>query len=476
MIDLSNPQRQSPFAIVLLGIKALRSLGIAQLAFIAFVVIRGAADGRLLAAAVLLILLFSAWSALAWWRYTFQLLDEELVVTKGVVRVDRLTVSVDRIQSIAIEQELLHRLTGLVQVAVDTAGSSQAEFTIDAIPRPIAEELQRQAVQFSPATSDAGLSGVAAAPEERIVFRHTPRRLLTAALTMSPWAGLALLVPLFAVGDQWLQSFAEDDSAPTIDVGGFTWWWVPVGVAAAGVFVTVLNVARVFFTEWELTLRTDSTSLRSTSGLVSRRSSTSNIDRVQVLRGRQNVLRRRLGLSDVQLSNVGTGDLALLACDDAEFADTAVTAGLTPFGELALDRRVHPAQVWLDTRNAALIAVVVAFAGWWLVGWWALLALAVVAPVWWASRRDVRLRRWSLGAELAMTRQVISSTAEQALLRKANAVLVTQTLFERRRGLGRVVLVTAAGTIDVGMLPVAEARAARDVILHAVETDHRPWM
>ena len=70
-------------------------------------------------------------------------------MTRGVLRIDRLTVDVSRIQSIAIEQELLHRLTDLVKVVVDTAGSSQAEFTIDAISRPIAEELQRQATVVS---------------------------------------------------------------------------------------------------------------------------------------------------------------------------------------------------------------------------------------------------------------------------------------------------------------------------------------
>ena len=39
-----------------------------------------------------------------------------------------------------------------------------------------------------------------------------------------------------------------------------------------------------------------------------------------------------------------------------------------------------------------------------------------------------------------------------------------------------VAVVTAAGTISIGMIPIDEAHAVRDVIVHGVETDRRPWM
>ena len=144
MIDLTEPQRQSPFAIVMLGVRLVRSLGIVQLVVAIAVIVRWAADGRLLVAIVVAGALFLTLSALSWWRYTFRFVDDELVVTSGVLRADRLTVPIDRIQSIAVEQELLHRVTGLVKVVIDTAGSSQAEFTIDAVARPVADELRRR--------------------------------------------------------------------------------------------------------------------------------------------------------------------------------------------------------------------------------------------------------------------------------------------------------------------------------------------
>jgi uncharacterized membrane protein YdbT with pleckstrin-like domain len=178
----------------------------------------------------------------------------------------------------------------------------------------------------------------------------------------------------------------------------------------------------------------------------------------------------------VHLSNAGAGDLRLIACRDEEFAATASAAGLAPGDQLALDRRVHPAEIWLRTRNTALIAVAVGVVAAVLIGWWATLVLAVVPWVWWTSRRHVRNHRWSLGAELATSSRVISCSTEQALVRKANVVRVTQTIFERRRGLARVEVATAAGTIDVGMIPLDEAWAVRDMVVYGVETDRRAWM
>lgn len=124
MIDLSVPQRQSPLAIVFLGVRILRSLGIAQIVVVVLFILRAPFNGALSVMPFVIIVVFAGFSALAWWRYTFQVLNDELVVTKGILRVVCLNVPIERIQSIVIEQQLLHRLTDLVRVAVDTAGSN----------------------------------------------------------------------------------------------------------------------------------------------------------------------------------------------------------------------------------------------------------------------------------------------------------------------------------------------------------------
>jgi putative membrane protein len=473
MIDLAAPQRQSPLAIVFLGLRILRSLGIAQLIIIVLFILRAPFDGLLSALPFVIIVAFGGFSALAWWRYTFQVLDGELVVTKGIIRVVRLNVPIGRIQSIAIEQQLLHRMTGLVKVAVDTAGSSEAEFSIDAVARPVAEELQRRAVTAVPTPMKIG----SALPppvlvEDRVVFTHDGRRLLLMALTMSPLTGLLVLGPLLAFGGDFFNRVPDVG----LDEAPFRWWWVPVGVAVFTVFSVVLNVIRVFLQDYELTLRSSTTSLRRTSGLLSRTSTASSVDRIQTVTSAQNLFQRRVGLRGIELATVGQRNLALGGCDDAQFTTVTTLAGVTPIDELLLERRIHPAAIWLAVRNTTAVCVVLTGALFWLAGWWSLLALMPIPLVWVTTRVNVANFRWGLDHQLASSSQVLSSATQQALLHKTNAVDVTQSMFERRRGLGHVQLTTASGAISIGMIPIDEAHAARDMILHAVETDTRPWI
>ena len=473
MIDLTAPQRQSPLAIVFLGLRIFRSLGIAQIVIVVLFIVRAPFDGPLSVLPLVIIVGFGGFSTLAWWRYTFQLVDGEVVVTKGVIRVVRLNVPIERIQSIAIEQQLLHRLTGLVKVTVDTAGTKDVEFAIDAIARPLAEELQRQAVTAVPAPTP--IDGTLPPPvlaEDRVIFTHGRRRLLLMALTMSPLTGLLVLGPLLAFGGDLFDrvSSAGPDNVTV------RWWWIPIGVAVFVVCSVALNIVRVFLRDWQLTLRSSPTGLRRTSGLLSRTSTASSVNRIQMVASAQNPLQQRAGLRSVHLATVGQGSLSLGGCDDVQFATVATLAAVTPIDELQLDRRIHPAEVFLATRNTTLLCLVLTGTLFALVGWWSLLTFSAIPYVWMTKRVGVANFRWGLDDELASSRRVISSATEQALLHKTNTVHVTQSIFERRRGVATVRLTTAAGAIAIGMIPISEAHAVRDTILYAVETDTRPWI
>ena len=375
MIDLAVPRRQSPLAIVFLGLRIIRSLGLAQLVILVLFIVRAPFGGALSVVPLVIALAFGCFSVLAWWRYTFQLVDGELVVTKGVIRVVRLNVPVERVQSIAIEQSVLHRLTDLVRVNVDTAGSSDVEFSIDAIPRPVAEELQRRAVTSVPVPTPVdGSPPPPADADDRVIFTHDGRRLLLISLTMSPLAGLLVLGPILALGGDVFDRVPDAVPSDTT----FRWWWILVGAAAFVIFSVGLNIVRVFLRDWRLTLRSSATGLRRTSGLLSRTNTASSVERIQVLTSAQNPAQRRAGLRSVELATVGQGDLSLAGCDDAQFATVASLAALTPIDELALDRRVHPAAVFLAVRNTTLVCVVVTAGLSALVGWWSLLVLGVI--------------------------------------------------------------------------------------------------
>jgi len=144
----------------------------------------------------------------------------------------------------------------------------------------------------------------------------------------------------------------------------------------------------------------------------------------------------------------------------------------------SLDRRISPLGVFKATRNAAVIAVL-AVAGliWSTVGLWALLALVIVPWTWLVARRKHRLHRWGVvPGGIAQHHQFVTVWTEELMLRKVNGVEVRQSLFERKRGLATVRLKTAQGSLSVGMIPLAEAQAVRDLALMDAETNTKSWM
>ncbi len=100
-----------------------------------------------------------------------------------------------------------------------------------------------------------------------------------------------------------------------------------VAVLVFLLFSVVLNIGRVLLQDWQLTLRANPTSLRRTSGLLSRTSKASSISRIQVVSSAQNPLQQRAGLHTVELSTIGEGDLALIGCDPEQFDIVRALAG-----------------------------------------------------------------------------------------------------------------------------------------------------
>ena len=64
---------------------------------------------------------------------------DELIIKKGWLKKEVLTIPLQKIQAVHIEQSPLHQLLNIVKLSADTAGSNQTEVTIQALRKPMAE-------------------------------------------------------------------------------------------------------------------------------------------------------------------------------------------------------------------------------------------------------------------------------------------------------------------------------------------------
>ncbi len=499
---LASPTRQSPIAVVFIALKFVRNLGLVNIGVAVAVLASGRVPLSVLAPVGSLVVTVAAvMTVLAWWRFVFSINGEELLVAKGVFSQERLTIPLDRIQSVSIEQRLLHRVIGLVSVSVDTAGSSSAEFQIDAVDRSRAEALQRLAAGQFQSSSQPGGPGIdpvvrppgavavepAAGPGEVLVSR-TPAELLKIGLTRLPWAGLAALAPLAAVVNE-LGDLLPFDASPLEDaiddrvpdefgpdllllIVGL----VMLGATAAAILGVVLGVVSELVTNWKLQLLRTSTGFRRTAGLFSTTSRASTTIRIQALQVDENPAQRYLGIRRLTLPTIGDGDLVIPGVTAAELERIRgeISPGAIP---PALDRRISPRFVFLAVRNRVLGLVPFLVLGAFTVGWWAALALVLIPLRWLVARRQWRLRWWGLNSDRIIERYELVNrhTAELELI-KTQTVQVSRSFFERRRGLATIRINTAEGHLAVPLIPLDEAQAVRDRALFSVETDRRAWM
>lgn len=508
---LARPSRQSPLAIFFFAWQLILQLNLVQIAapIALLITSRSLIVGALLVAAIV------GWigvALVAWWRHKFWVVDDEIRVAKGVIAHESKAIPLGRIQSVAFQQTVVHRLLGLVSITLDTAGSREPELELIAIDKARARALQRLAAeaggaglaQASPSTGEDGEttsgaevgSPVGAVAEETVV-RRTAGELLRVGLSTWPLAGFVLLSPIVGWALDVLDAFGRSvgPSIPADDTLGNR-----IGEASTGkviiwsVAIIVLVVAvgwlfqiiRVFLSEWNLTVVLSSDGLRRESGLLSRTSKASRLIRIQDFRFSQGLWERVFGIFNVRFGIIGEGDLNVVG-SSIEEVERLRSLAFDPRSDPgpAVDRSVSPLQMyqwgyntfWCTVGLEVLVWVVLTnvedltWSPWWLLGF--LAVPLAVGIAWWRWRG----LHWGFNQRRFITAyRMISQTTTEMDLVKVQKVTVKQSPFQWRRALATIELGVADGVRHLVMIEQDEAEQLRDTALAAVEFDHRRWM
>src|SRR6187399_2446127 len=144
MTDFSQPQRQSPKAILLILLKYIRIFITTLWPILLIILINPRSNKGILITSLVIAVTFISlvYSILSYTRFYFFIQDNKVCVRSGVIRKKTLNVPFDRIQSVDFKQNLLHQFLNVVSVQVDTAGSKGSELELDAVDLKRAEELR----------------------------------------------------------------------------------------------------------------------------------------------------------------------------------------------------------------------------------------------------------------------------------------------------------------------------------------------
>ncbi|WCJ60530.1 PH domain-containing protein [Fontisphaera persica] len=309
--------RLHPFTLLLTIGQAIRNFFI-PLVIVLFLGRR--TEGTFLFWIALMVGLSLTYSLIRYFTFSYRITSHELITTQGLLgRLER-KIPLSRVQDVRIEQSLVQRLLGVVELQIETAGGQGAEANLSVLALGEAEKLRAliltHAGRAVPAPAAAESPSQAVMPSEEILRRLTLGDLVRAGLTSNYIASalVVLLVVWQQLDDllpesvyQQLGRFLEQSVNQAATTGqGFSW------TAALILALTLLSVGLVFSVAGSImlfygfTLSRCGEDLRRTYGLFTRRSSSLPRRRIQVLRIDEPWLRRCLGLATLRADTAGS--------------------------------------------------------------------------------------------------------------------------------------------------------------------------
>jgi putative membrane protein len=441
-------------------------------ALIPLVAATGFGGGRttVILLAVGITLLSLATAALTWWRFTYVDGPSAVVVTRGLLARSVRTVPNDRIRGVEIETPLMHRLFGLVRVRIDAAAGAVSgndeELVVDGVPRAEADRLRTAVLTRRPGTAAGGPDGVVEEVPPGEVFARFDNRWLLYA----PLVGSYLAVPVAAVGASFrLLDELGRNVLPDVEELHIAGGWALAFAVAGGLLLLLATGAVVgaALVNWGFSLVRRGGSLIAVRGLITRRHTELEIDRI-----RGCTISEGLGMRWAKAARVNALVTGL--------GDAARRGQLLPLGPRAeawrLGRRLvddpgplvpHPPAARrrrIVRAVAAGLLVTVAGVGVLIgTGWWGVLAAGIALTV---LGVPLGLGRYaSLGHATGPRSLTVRSgwlVREQAVLQRRAVVgwRVRQSFFQRRAGLATVVACVGAGTGGYAALDMAADEVA----------------
>lgn len=499
-IDFSKPQRQSALGIIVMAGHTTQRVARALIAPFIIAIVR--ADKTyflyfgLSLLAILIIVIF--FSYLSYRKFTFHLdqSKQEFIVNKGILSRTQLTIQLDKIQQVTINQTLLQKVVGIYGLKIDTAGSEGKEVSIKAIDKQVADRLREhlldeRSTDLMEDMTPLPLEKRIEAPFLKVSFAT----LLKVGLTSNYGSSIALVLVFFV---SIIQHSAEILNALSMDDGqveqlvkcAFTLVSVFILVLGLLIVLLIINLIRTFVKYYDFEITKHRNSLLISTGLFAKKNTLLSPDKVQMATYSQNYFQKKMNLLNVGLKQTGLGktndneemqhsNLEVPGCS-AEERDQILTLIL---GRVPTNGTIY--QPNFRFLNLPILFRVAIPLGLFLAAMWFVPEISVYLPfallysmvatlmIYIAYKRH----RLIVSDETIIKRLGIWDIQHEVILpHKIQSITTFQYPWHKSVDVGHVDLHTAAGTIHFKFGNYTEIKKLVNYWLYQVESSDKDWM
>jgi putative membrane protein len=489
--DFSVPRRQSPAAIVLILARTLRALvGQFWPLLLVFLLNPKARSGDVFQYVLWIIPILSAiGSTMAYFRFHYYIEGDEVVLERGIFRRVRLTIPFERMQSIQLEQNLLHRLLGVVQLEVSTAGSRGSEFRVTALERQQAEAFRRFLLQQRRVALETSDAEPEQEPSDQLLLALHPEDVLKVGLGANHLRTTGLLIAL-ALGflndlenalGQTVYEQLSDALGLNTDHFLSTLLFLFVSLLLISF---VLSMLIAFARFYQLRLYRTESGFRLISGLLNRREEMAPVRKIQFIRWSYNPLEKLLGMQRIRLMQASSTDQGHKESmlipgaypQQVEAVQQAYSpkAGEQTWENVAVSPRVARRRFILTGLLPVAVLVLLSVRSYEAQVLWSLVWLV---PAWLLSLRYYRNWKIRVSAAGILTEQgTFGRTYNSLRWHKVQSVALRQSWIQKRVHHTDLIFYTAAGQVLLPYIELGRARQLVNYVLSHVEQSRLEWM
>ncbi|TKC10763.1 hypothetical protein FA048_11370 [Pedobacter polaris] len=316
--DFSKPQRQSAAGIIIMAGYSIQQ--VVRALIIPFIVFAVKAERAHLlyffAGAGVLVLLTLIYSYFNYLKFTFFLDDkkQEFIINKGVFNKTLLTIPLEKIQQVNINQSLLQKIIGVYSLQIDTAGGADKEVSIKAINEASAYILKEHLLNGKKAEGTPSLDEELPKLNTEIPFLSiSPATLLKVGLTSNYGSSVALLIgfayALFHNTKEILRAFDTDNGQVEAAIEkGFTIASIGFLVIAVIFILLIINIIRTFVKYYDFKISKHKHSLLISTGLLTKKNTLLSPNKVQITTYSQNYFQRKFNMLNLSLKQADSGN------------------------------------------------------------------------------------------------------------------------------------------------------------------------
>lgn len=496
--DLYKPMRQSYSAIVLMAYRLYRVLIRQLFPFLIIFLFGGSSNKKnvLMYSIIVIAVLGFIYSVIAFFKYYFYLKEDKLIVEKGVFKKTKLEIPFERIQSVNYEQNIVHRIFGVVRVNMDTAGSAGSELQINALDKGLAQTFsdiilshnQEQALPDTSSETERTIRN----NSRRIFSLSIPQLLKVGATANHLRSGLVIVAFFFWIWDNIseysseLQERIEDQIPDATEMILGSLFLVLILVVLFMVASFLISMVRTILTYYDLHMYRKGDGFMIQAGLLSRKQQAAKDHKIQIFRWTQNMLQKWTDVFELQLKQassvavssnksikvVGMDEQDIKQCRHYLFDNHEGQIDdieMKQVNKYYRFRRLYYCSlvalpiiaffIWDNSYDNAMIACLLYVIG--IVGCF----LNYKKKSYGFSRKLLRINGGTFGRASTLL-----------LIHKIQSLSIAATPFQRRRSLGSLYIHTASGSVSIPDIAHQECLRLKNLFISKVEGSRESWM